>query len=295
MADPAPETLLVLLAVKLLGGKFVPEKGEVLKALKKYIQPAVDAGWLARSELHPLVIKGKPKPPLTVFGVTPAGDEYLRQSAATESAAVLAQARLAEIRQSLEADRAALREQVLAAVKPTGKKAGKKQEGQEKPDKSLQKSVDDLLQKVTALADRIAKLESAAPADPTASILAKIDSAFEALATRLPAGAAPATQRAAPAPQPSLRDVLRAAYDRRCLFVGNEDGVVKLADLYAEAKKTRPDLTVEAMHRELRSLWEGRELELSVLNELHDASEPDKEKGIWRDGKLYYFIYWKRP
>jgi hypothetical protein len=301
VAEPTPETLLALLAVKLLGGKDVSDKAEAVKALKKFIQPAVEAGWLAKGELRPFDKKGNPKAPVPVVSVTPAGEEYLQRSSAPEAAAVHAQLRIAELRKSLEADRADLREQVLAAVKTTGKKAAKKADGQEKPGKNLQQSVDELLTKVTALADRISKLESAAPVDPTVAILAKIDSAFQALAARLSAGAAPTPpQPAAPTPpapaaQPSVRDALRAAYDKRCLFVGNEDGVVKLADLYAEAKRVRPDLTVEAMHRELRSLWESRELELSVLNELHDASEPDKEKGIWRDGKLYYFIYWKRP
>jgi hypothetical protein len=288
---PAPETLLALLAVKLFGSKDVSDRSEALKGLKKQLEAAVEAGWLARGEIRPLNSRGRPGRAVSTLSVTSEGEEYLRRSAAPGSAAVLAQSRITELRQALEDDRAALREQVLAAVKPPGKKTA----GPEKSGNNLQKSVDDLLKKVTELADRVGKLESAAPADPTTAILAKIDSAFQALAARLPAGAASAPPQPTPAVKPALRDALRAAYDRRCLFVGNEDGVVKLADLYAEAKRTRPDLTVEAMHRELRSLWEGRELELSVLNEVHDASEPDKEKGIWRDGKLYYFIYWKRP
>ncbi len=293
MADPAPELLLALLAVKLHGGKDVPEKTESLKARKKFIQEAIAHGWLAKGEFRPLNAKGKPGKAVIAISVTPAGDEYLQRSSSPEAAAVVAQARADEIRRAFEADRAALREQVLAAVEPSGSKGGKKEFA-------------DLSKAVSALAERLAKLEAVVSGPSATDIFAKIDSAFQAMTARLsprtatqplpPSPPSAATSHVPPAGKaPNIHDALRAAYDRRCLFVGNEDGVVKLADLFTEAKKTLPDLTVEAMHRELRTLWESRELELKVLNEVHDASEADKEKGIWRDGKLYYFIYWKRP
>src|SRR5437764_1190039 len=60
VADTAPETLLALLAVKLLGGRDVPQKADALKALKKYVPDAVRQGWLAEGEARPLNKRGKP-------------------------------------------------------------------------------------------------------------------------------------------------------------------------------------------------------------------------------------------
>jgi hypothetical protein len=284
VAEPAPETLLALLAVKLLGGQGVPKKADALKALNKFIPQAVSAGWLVEGEVRPLTKKGKPGAAVASLSVTPAGEEYLRQSSSPETAAALAQARSAEVRRSVEADRAALRQQVLAAVKPSGE-AGSK----------AGKDIAALSKAVSGIADRLTKLEAALAGVPLDAVLAKIDDAFRTLTTRLerspspgPAGAAPS----APPPAQTLRDVLRAAYDKLTRFVEFQDGLVDMPRLYHEAKRERPDLTVAAMHRELNALWTARELELQILNEVHQAAEPDK--GIWREDKLLYYVFWKR-
>jgi hypothetical protein len=54
-----------------------------------------------------------------------------------------------------------------------------------------------------------------------------------------------------------------------------------------------PHLSVEALHRELQTLWDRRELELKVLNEVRLATEPDK--AITRGENLYYYVYWQSP
>jgi hypothetical protein len=68
--------------------------------------------------------------------------------------------------------------------------------------------------------------------------------------------------------------------------------MVDLPRLYHEARRARPDLTVADFHRELQALEGKRVLELHIRNEVHDAPEPDK--GIRRNDKLYYFVYWPR-
>jgi hypothetical protein len=287
VADPAPETLLVLLAVKLLGGTDVSKKADALKALKNFVPQAVAAGWLAEGEVRPLNKKGKPGAAVGALSVTPAGEEYLRQSSSPGAAMALAQARSAEVRRSIDADRTALREQVLAAVKPSGEGGAK-----------VGKEIAALSKAVSGVADRLTKLEAALAGTPVDAVLAKIDDAFRALATRLDRTPPPAPTGTVPTPPPpkpshSLRDVLHAAYEKLTRFVEFQDGLVDLPRLYQEAKRTQPDLTVAAMHRELKDLWAARELELQILNEVHRATEPDK--GIWHNDSLLYYVFWKRP
>ncbi len=92
---------------------------------------------------------------------------------------------------------------------------------------------------------------------------------------------------------PSLRTVLRNAYDQCTRYADCQDGLVDLPRLYHEAKKILPSLTVAAMHQELQAMWSERILELKILNEVRLAREPDL--GIRRGDYLYYFVFWKRP
>lgn len=111
-----------------------------------------------------------------------------------------------------------------------------------------------------------------------------------------PAPKPAAAPKAVPAPQSSatsVRDALHSAYEKLCLMVDFRDGVVELPRLFHEAQRTLPTLNAEQFHQELRELWQKREIELHILNEVRTATEP--QLGIWRDNHLYYFIFWRRP
>jgi hypothetical protein len=125
------------------------------------------------------------------------------------------------------------------------------------------------------------------------AVLAQLDTASKQPAPAVPPPVvAPKTISSPESPASSPRDVLHRAYDKLCLLVDFRDGLVELPRLYHEARKTLPTLNVEDFHRELRSLWQAREIELHILNEVRSAAEPDL--GIWRDNHLYYYIFWRR-
>jgi hypothetical protein len=182
---------------------------------------------------------------------------------------------------------------VLAALPAKGKDTG---------GAKLAKEVESLAKTVSDLAARLTKLEAALAATGSDAVLARLDQAFAGLAARLEqarqafGGAAPSgpakTGPVPPSGPPSLRSVLRAAYDKFCHFVEFQDGLVDIPRLYHEARRTLPALTVPELHRELLALWDSRELELHGMNEIHRAAEPDL--GIRRNDKLLYFVYWKR-
>jgi hypothetical protein len=128
-------------------------------------------------------------------------------------------------------------------------------------------------------------------------LLEHIDQAFESLSAKL-AKAMPGaltipasgTGRQVAATPETLQGQLQHAYQNLCRFVEFEDGLVEIPRLYHETRRVRPDLTVEAFHKELDRLWSQRLLELKVLNEVRSAAEPDK--GVRRGDSLYYFVYW---
>jgi hypothetical protein len=284
-----PEVLLSLIAVRLLGSHAVPANATALKGLAKSIPTAISKGLLEETTVYPLTAKGKPgKKSVNQLKLTEAGERWLRESSPPEAVAAEVQTQRARLKQSLEADRQALREQVLAALPVTGKQLDGSKIGKE---------IDALSKMVKDLAVRLAKLEAAlAPTGQDDQILSRIDAAFKALSARLeqalgtPA-AAPTPSQPRPGP-PSLRPVLRTAYDKFIHFVECKDGLVDFPRLYHEAKRTLPGLTVAELHRELEALWAAREVELHVLNEVHLATEPDL--GIRKNNKLLYFVYWNR-
>jgi hypothetical protein len=295
-----PKLLLSLLAVRLLGGQSVPAADDALKALKKSVDKAVGAGLLRKGEtrIATTTKAGKASSKkVAVIGLTPQGEEMLRQAAAPEAYAATQSGVLAALRQDLESDRGRLRDEVRAAVAATiGKRA--------EPAK-VQKELDGLSKKVEQLTKQLEKLEAVVgPSDDGSALLAKIDQAFAGMQARLEGilrslptprtelGPAHQPEPAPPSPG-SLPEVLRKAYERLRLFVEFRDGLVEMPRLYHEARKAMPGLTVEEFHRELLALWDARTVELHVLNEADRAAEPDK--GIEHHNKLYYYVLWKRP
>ncbi len=286
--EPTADVLLSLVAVQVLGGRGVPAGADVLKGFARVIPEAVRQGWLTEASVSAGGPKGRRK--VKQLSLTEAGERLLRESTRPEVVAAQALARLAGFERGIEAEREALREQVLAALPARGKDAGTAK---------LAKEVEGLAKTVGDLAARLARLEAALAAGGADAVLARIDQAFAALGARLEQarqefGGAARPGAAAPAPSgpPSLRAVLRAAYDKFCRFIEFQDGLVDVPRLYHEARRTLPALTVPELHRELLALGDSREIELHGMNEIHRAAEPDL--GIRRNDKLLYFVYWKR-
>ncbi|MCE9534012.1 MAG: hypothetical protein K8T89_23250 [Planctomycetes bacterium] len=88
-----------------------------------------------------------------------------------------------------------------------------------------------------------------------------------------------------------LKAIIRQAYKDLCEEVEYEDGSVPLPRLYYQARSVLPGLTVEALHRELLTLWQSQMLDLSVANEVRGIIEPDKAIKI--DDNTYYFVKWR--
>jgi hypothetical protein len=191
------------------------------------------------------------------------------------------------LRQQLEADRLTLRKEVVAALSDKTKGKGD----------DPAKTVGDLAKIVKQLAEKLDKIESTLQSRNDEALLARIDHAFATLQQKLAGATAPPVSSSQAVPQPtaqeSLINVLRRSYRTLRQFTEFNDGLVSIPRLYHEVRRGLPQLSVEALHRELISLWDRREIELKVLNEVRMATEPDK--GISRGENLYYYVYWQNP
>jgi hypothetical protein len=312
------QVLLVLLAVRMQGGQ-APATGDLLKPLKAGVKLAQEQGLLVEVEL-PSTTKGKKKKPV-VLAISQQGEAFLRQAASPEAISATAAGQVQALQKSLEAHREALRNLVKATLatkdksKPTpnltqlNKEVDKVSKAVEKLEPQLQKLSDT----VTAIKSKLQNLETGDAANPSDGLMAKIDQGFADLSARvehflagLKTGTTtkemptvlqkPATVSQKPVPETEaqlIHRTLRTAYDNLCLFVEFQDGMVELPRLFHEACRAYPQLSVPTFHQVLTSLWTKREVELHILNEVREAKEPDK--GILRNDKLYYFLYWLKP
>jgi hypothetical protein len=344
--DTDPHLLLSLLAVRLLGGRSAPAGADALKALKKPVQEAIARGWLREEEVTETIpVEGKkPKTKkVAVIAITDDGERVLRDSASPEALAATQtgqqqalRAELDRLRQELEADRAALRQQITEALPARGK------DGDDKLGRELEK----LGRDVAALAAKVEKLVGGQAAPVTAdAVLARVDQALEGLRARVekalqrlpaastaPPAAPPAAPRPAaeapkpvpaappsPPPQPakpqaaapppppesakpaappappgpdSLPTLLRKAHDQLKTQPQYQEGMVDLPRLYHEARRAKPDLTVDEFRRVIDELSTQRAIDLHVHHEGQKA--PEADKGLWRNNKLYYYVYWPR-
>jgi hypothetical protein len=283
-----PQVLLVLIAIRLSGTRPVPAAAEPFKMLKKVLQAAKDGGFVVENEVTTTDAKGKPSKKKTkILELTAAGESLLRSGAGPEIQAAIAAQEKAALVKALEADRAALRHEVVAALsaKPKGKTD------------DPAKVIGELGKTVMQMAEKLATLETKLQARDDDAVLARIDQAFAVLQQKVGAVAASPTTSSpvgAPvAPQASLAATLRQAYRTLRQFAEFNDGLVPIPRLYHEARRSMPNLSVEALHRELQTLWERRDLELKVLNEVRMATEPDK--GITRGENLFYYVFWQNP
>jgi hypothetical protein len=289
--DADPQMLLVLFAVALQGGKNVPVGDEPFKTLKKLVAKATEQGLIGEHKVD-MQVTGKTGKVSTkkvaVLSLTDQGQSMLQRAGSPETRAAIAAGQQAQLVQNLDADRAALRQEVLAAVKSKAKGPN--------PAKLLA----DVSKMIAQLAERVAKLEAALAGASDDALLARIDAAFAGLRQKVEAAAGPAAHAPSPAaavPFPtkpeSPVEVLRRAYQLLRQLHEFSDGLVPIPRLYHEARRSLPALSVEALHRELQALWDRRELELKILNEVRLASEPDK--ALQRGDNLYYFVYWPSP
>jgi hypothetical protein len=277
-----PEVLLALLAVRMQGAD-APAKLGIFTKLKPYLKAALNQH-LVKEEKIEVIVTGKKKTTAkseAVINLTDEGEKYLEAhaGAAAQAAAIHAQAH--KFQQQLQADRAGLREELLASVKSKAKGIDPSKEIA-----ALAKKLDELAKQLAALE---AKVKPTDESDP----LARIDAAFAKLDQKLQARFGVAAPVKAAPTTASLRSVLRDAYETLCMFIEFDSGIVEMPRLYHEARKAMPNLTVHAFHQELEGLWSQKVLELKVLNEVRSAKEPDK--AIRRGDNLYYFVFWPKP
>jgi hypothetical protein len=288
--DIDPQVLLCLVAVQQLGGgQPVPTKQDLFtKGLKTPLQVAQEKGWLRSDKADVSTVGKTGKAKVTkqdVLLLTEEGQRILHQAGSPETLAAVAAGEMQALRAKLEADRQTLRQEVITAL---GQKTKAKADPAAKEMTALSKIVADL-------AKRLEKIEANLNTTGPDPLLQRIDQAFARLEEQLgktslvtpkSPGPNPATQQT-----PSLRQTLKAANDDLRLLVDFEDGLVPLPRLYHQAKTAVPGLTVETFHQELEKLWNERQLELQVLNEVRTASEPDK--ALRRGDDLYYYVIWR--
>lgn len=284
--------LLPLLAVRMLGGEEVDKADPTMKAIAKLVAEAKKQELLTEAKKKvpdpgKLTKAGKPATKtLTVYSLSDKGKEYLEQSGSAEAQLAGQVGVVAELKQQLESDRQELKEEVQAAV-------AKKDTGSSGPTK---KDWDALVKKVDALAQQMDKMGQPPEVSSPESVSEQIDAAFKGLTSRLEelTQGVSSTSESAPSPpaEESFQDVLRKAYDHLCLFTEFRDGLVEIPRLYHETKKTLSDLSVKEFHDHLMEMWENREVQLHILNEVYKAAEPDI--GIRHNEQLYYYLLWEQ-
>lgn len=116
MAEPRPEVLLSLLAVRLLGPEGLPATAPVLNAMKGEVAEALELGLLREETIRPLTKSGKPgRKTIQQVRLSEAGEQAIMASARPEAIAARTFYDLAAFRQQLDADRDALH-QAFAAL-----------------------------------------------------------------------------------------------------------------------------------------------------------------------------------
>jgi hypothetical protein len=268
----------------------------LLKPLKKSLQEAKEKHWIEEAKIGVAATTKTGKTTMKktpVLHLTEEGMRFLQEASSPEVLAATTSAHFSALTQGLEADRRKLRDDVVAFLAGQGTRGEKG---------SLAKELAEVSKAVTGLAGRIQKLEALLQGGVDDRVLLKIDEGFKALTTVLAKerpGPAPARQDKKPSPEPPapepvpLQTALRSAYEKLCCFREFQDGLVEIPRLYHELRKSMADLSVPAFHAELQALWDARSVQLHVLNEVRSATEP--EKGLRRNDKLYYYVYWPKP
>ena len=127
-----------------------------------------------------------------------------------------------------------------------------------------------------------------------AEVSRHIDDGFVNLVARLPVAEA---EEASTQAAQSLRDQLAAAYRQLCHRAEYADGLVDIPRLFRMVSRVVPSLTTEAMKAELTRLWLANDLQLRVVNEVHELAPDQQSFGISHGNALHYYVFWpqERP
>lgn len=205
--DTQKNILLGLLAIRLQGGH-LPDKHPDLRTFKKGLEEAREQGLVEEKQIIQQVPNASGKlvrKTTKVTGLTHKGEDYLRELGSTEVQAAAVRAHFTALQDALEAEKAKLREEVLAAV--TEKKKGKS-EGAD-----LDRLLKDLGGLIGKLSDCLGRLEKAVQPTEESPALAKLEAAFAEFGNKvagIAAGELPpplvVEVREPPAPPPDTHD-----------------------------------------------------------------------------------------
>ncbi len=88
-----------------------------------------------------------------------------------------------------------------------------------------------------------------------------------------------------------LSQRVRNAYRKLTHYSEFRDGIVDIPRIYEELRRHDASFGLKTLHTELQRLHAASKLELRVCNDPRDAPLPDE--GIWQDGTLLYYVYWR--
>jgi hypothetical protein len=271
------QVLLVLLAVRMQGGQ-APATGDLLKPLKAGINLAREKGLLSETTASlPSTNKaGKTIMKKTaVLALSEQGENFLRQAASPES-----------LQKGLEADRLALREEILKAVSAKG--------GKGKMD--LAKEWAGLTKAVTDLAKRLEKVEAALQNQGQEGLVEKIDQAFASLQKRLekplalpsvpsvPIGTQP--PKVPPKAEDWGDEVVRMVTEQK---QRNSFQRLTLPQIFDKLRAKHPDLTLGQFHDGLRRLQDARRLRLGPYTQAL-ATLDDPRNALFLDREVKFYV-----
>jgi len=114
-----PQVLLVLIAIRLLGGKSLPVKAEALKGLKVPVKLASEQGLIAQDKTEVTTVgkTGKArKTKVEIWTLTAQGEEYWKRNSNPEVLAAIFAGQKARVLAELQDDRDALRRDLQTRI-----------------------------------------------------------------------------------------------------------------------------------------------------------------------------------
>jgi hypothetical protein len=282
------QVLLVLLAVRMQGGQAPAGKG-VLSSLKAGVQLAREKGLLTESTVKlPSTTKaGKTTMKNTaVLALSEQGENFLRQHANPEALNATAAGQMQALQKSLEADRLALREEILKAVSAKG--------GKGKTD--LGKELTGVVKTVTDLGKRLEKVEAALQHQGQEGLAEKIDQAFASLQKRLekpmslaPAQSMPVSPEPVKVPPKSTdwsEDVIRMVVEQKQRSSFQR---LTLPQIFERLRTTHPDMTLGQFHDGLRRLQDEKRLRLGPYTQAL-ATLDDPRNALFLDREVKFYV-----
>jgi hypothetical protein len=271
-----PQVLLVLVALRLASKRPVATTTEPLKSLKKPLQLAKDQGLIVESEVPALDKKGKPtKKMARVVDLTDKGSALLLANAGPEVQAAMASRQQAAVREQLESDRAALRQEVIAAIAAKSKaKTG-----------DPAKAVADLAKTVQQMAERLEKLESALRSGTDDPLVARIDQAFARFEQKL-GGSQPVSEQSVATDAAWGDEVVRLAAEQK---QRNPFQRLTLPQLFEKLHAKYSNLTLGQFHDGIRRMHDQRRIRLGPYTQAL-ATLDDPRNALFLDREVKYYV-----